>query len=198
MTALAALAIARPDDAAVPDALVPIVQAACAGAWHAVEVVLAGTALREALGPAAEPVLREAVDALLAIAGDPPPRREALAALRAARRAGFLDPALSVDTLVGNAARAGDVPALPRDGLAVVRRELAAYPALDAALGESELAAVLVDTARAIVRHRVRGDAELERWAVAPTGHAMRDRALVTFAELAAIPSSLGELERLP
>jgi hypothetical protein len=207
MTAIAALAmatVARPEGA-VPPALEPVVRAACAGAWRAIEVVFAADTLRARLGRTTDTRVREGVEAVLGILDtERASRTDALTELRAARRAGELDGALDMTALAASCARAGDTTVVAAgrrrvraQAIEKLKGELAGRRALATAVGESAISALLVDAARALFRHAVRGDKDLARWAVAPTGTGTRDRALTTFAELAASPASVEELDRL-
>src|SRR5688572_32819268 len=99
MTALSALAAAvftPPPEGTIPPQLEAAVRRACAGAWRAVEVVLAGDVLRGRLGKTRDTYVRDAVDAVLGLYGSVAVRPEPLAELRAARTAGVLDGALDL------------------------------------------------------------------------------------------------------
>lgn len=194
LAALAAAAIVPPEGVAPPPSFEAAIREACAGAWRAVEVVLAGDVLRGRLGKTRDAIVRDAVEALLAIHGNAPIRADALASLRAARDAGELDGALDLDAVIAEVRAQGAV-AIGRAAVAAVRDALADYRDLEQVLVD-DLAMLLVDAARAIFRTRAR-DPELARWAIGPTGSPGRDRALSAFAELATSPDSIDELETL-
>src|SRR5512138_3187821 len=168
LSALAAAAISPPPEGAVPPALEGILREACVGAWRAVEVVLAGDVLRGRLSKTRDSIVRDAVDGVLGLFGAPPVRPEALAALRAAREAGELDGPLDVEAIVAATRREG-AAAVGRGAVSTIRRALVDRLDLDAALGDHELASLLIDTARAIVRALARAP-ELASWAIGPTG----------------------------
>ena len=201
MTAIAALAtatVARPDGP-VPATLEPVLRAACASAWRAIEVVFAGEALRARLGRTSDARVRDGALAVLGLFGtEVATRSEALTELRAARGAGVLDGPLDMTALAASCARAGDTTVVAAgrrrvraQAIEKLKGELVSYRALAAAVGDSAIAAVLVDVARALFRYAVRDDKDLARWAVAPTGTNTRESALTAFAELAAKPASI-------
>src|SRR5436190_23776659 len=108
---LALASIVRPEGAA-PATLERAVRSACAGGWRAVEVVLAGEALRDRLA-ASEAGVRIGIEAVFGVFGrDVPTRSEALAALRRARRDGILDGKLDMVVLAAGCGRVGDAPAV--------------------------------------------------------------------------------------
>src|ERR1041384_3766713 len=77
MNALSALATAiiwRPPGA-VPTTLATGVRQACAGAWRAFEIALAGDVLRHRLGRARDRRVKPCVEAVLALVGPPTPTR---------------------------------------------------------------------------------------------------------------------------
>lgn len=194
LTALAAATIAPPEGIAPTPVIEAAIREACAGAWRAVEVVLAGDVLRGRLGKTRDAIVRDAVEGLLALHGKAPIRAEALASLRAAREAGALEGALELETVIADIRVQGAV-VVGRAAVAAIRKHLAGYRDLEVVL-EGDLATLLVDAARAIFRTRAR-DPELARWAIGPTGSPARDRALSAFAELATSPESIDELETL-
>jgi hypothetical protein len=191
ITALASATVLRPDGTSPPAAFDRTLRAACETGWRALELVLAGPALRAPLGTADSNV-RDACEGVLALAGGES-RNEVLMELRAARAAGQLGDGLDLAALLASCGRTGDSPvvasarrrarSLAIDGL---RSALAGRKALAVALGDSALAALLIDMARASFRHATRADRELARWAVPPTGTTSRDRALTSFCELLA------------
>ncbi|MBA2543995.1 MAG: toll/interleukin-1 receptor domain-containing protein, partial [Deltaproteobacteria bacterium] len=195
LTALAAAAFAPPDDVAIPAELEPALRLACAGAWRAVEVVLAGDVLRGRIAKTRDAIVRDAVELVLALHGNVGIRVDALTALRDARDEGELDGPLDLPAVIAGIRQHGAVAA-GRGAIAVIRRELAHRRELEQALADAELASLLVDTARAILRTLAR-DPDLARWAIGPTGSPARDRALAAFAELATTPESIAELETL-
>ena len=195
LSALASAAIVPPADGTIPPALEAAVRQACAGAWRALEVVLAGDVLRGRLAKTRDTYVRDGAAALLDLFGNTGVRPEALAALRAARQDGVLDGALDLDAIVATL-RAEGVAAAARTASASLRRALADHRDLDAVLGEPEIGSLLVDAARAVFRNAAR-DVELARWAIGPTGIPGRDRALTAFAELVGSPASVDELELL-
>ena len=207
-TAIAALASAtviRPDAPAVSPALDGAVRSACDGAWSAVEIVFAGEALRAPLADAHDAEVMARTAAVWSMFGEAvPPRRAALVELRAARREGALDAKLDLIGLVATCGRAGDALAVQAGrrrvrtiAIEALPRTLASYHALSLALRESAVSAFLVDAARAIFRHATRGDRDLARWAVAPTGSTTREQALTACAELVGSTASRAALERL-
>jgi hypothetical protein len=198
MTAVAALAAAAfvpPDDAPIPPALESAIRLACAGAWRAVEVVLAGDVLRGRLSKTRDAIVRDAVEGVLGLHGKTGIRADALASLRAAREAGVLDGPFDLASTIA-AIRQQGVAVVGRAAVAGIRRELVEYRELEQVLADTELASLLLDAARAIFRGLAR-DPELTRWAIGPTGSPGRDRALAAFAELAASPESIAELDAL-
>ncbi len=198
MTALSALAAAafspRPEGPLPPE-LEPTIRTACAGAWRAVEVVLAGELLHNRLSRTQDPLVRDGVEAVLALAGMPPNRAAALADLRAARDAGELDGPIDVEAIV-DAARQAGVVAAKHQAIEHLHHQLGSRRELASALGELELGTLLIDTARAVFRTLAR-DPSLAPWAIGPTSSHQRDRALAAFAELIASPASVDELEVL-
>jgi len=195
LAALAAAAVAPPETAPVPAGLEAAIREACAGAWRAVEVVLAGDMLRGRLGKTRDAIVRDAVESVLALHGNAGLRADALTALHEARDAGELDGALDLAAVIAETRSRGAV-AVGRAAVTTIRRDLASYHALEKALADAELASLLVDAARAIFR-ALAHDPELAPWAIGPTGSPGRDRALAAFAELASSPGSLAELETL-
>lgn len=194
LTALAAATIAPPEGVAPTPVLEAAIREACAGAWRAVEVVLAGDVLRGRLGKTRDAIVRDAVEGLLALHGTVGIRADALASLRAAREAGALDGELDLEKVLADIRVHGAV-VVGRAAVGTIRKHLAGYRDLEVVL-EGDLAILLVDAARAIFRTRAR-DPELARWAIGPTGSPARDRALSAFAELATSPESIDELETL-
>ena len=176
LTALAAATIAPPEGVAPTSVIEAAIREACAGAWRAVEVVLAGDVLRGRLGKTRDAIVRDAVEGLLALHGKVGIRADALAALRAAREAGALGGALELETVIAEIRVQGAV-VVGRAAVAAIRKHLAGYRDLEVVL-EGDLATLLVDAARAIFRTRAR-DPELARWAIGPTGSPARDRAPV-------------------
>jgi hypothetical protein len=195
LAALAAAAIVPPEGEAIPPELEAVVKHACAGAWRAVEVVLAGEVLRGRLGRTRDTYVRDGASALLDLFGKIAVRPEALASLRAARDAGALGGELDIGAVVANV-RASGAAAVARTAVASLRKALVEYRELEGVLVEPDIASLLVDTARAVFRHGSRGS-ELARWAIGPTGIPGRDQALAAFSELAHSPASIDELEAL-
>jgi hypothetical protein len=103
---LATATVVRPDGAVSPK-LEPVVRGACVGAWRALEVVLAGSALRDRASGA----WRDSIDALIGLTGDGTPRAEALAEARRARDAGALAAALDMTAIAARRAGRGHRPA---------------------------------------------------------------------------------------
>ena len=206
MIAIEALALAtvvRPDGP-TPATLERAVRSACVGGWRAVEVVLAGDGLRGRLA-ASQSGLGVRIEAVFGAFGrEIPTRSEALAMLRRARHDGVLDGNLDMAALAAGCGRVGDAPAIAAGRRRVrtlsidsLRRALADQRALAAALGDGAIAALLVDTARAVFRHASRNDKDLARWAVPPTGTTSRDQALSSFVELLALTALADELDSL-
>jgi hypothetical protein len=208
MTAIAALAtatIVRPDGGSVPPTLERAVRSACAGAWRAVEIVLAGDDLRGRLARAGDPHVRAGTEAVVGMFGrELAARPDALAQLRAARAAGVLDGSLDMAALAASCGRFGDAPVVAAGrrrvralAIEALRRALVEHRELVAVIGDSAVASLLVDAARALYRNAVRTDRDLARWAVPPTGTTSREQALTIFAELVASPASLDALDKL-
>ncbi|MDB4957517.1 MAG: hypothetical protein JWO36_5086, partial [Myxococcales bacterium] len=202
--ALASATIVRPDAGTLSPALEPAIRAACLSAWRGLELVLAGSALRGRIADASDPRLRERLDAVLAMFGDQVAlRRDALVELRAARRNGAFEASLDMAALVASCGRVGDAPAVSAGrrrvrtlALEALPRTMSAHRAFATVLRESAMTAFLVDAARAIYRHATRGDRELARWAIAPTGSTSREQALIACAELVGSTELLAQLDR--
>ncbi len=175
-----------------------MVRAACTGAWRALEIVLAGDALRVTDDPAPLRAGAEAVRRLFE--GDLALRGDALGELRAGRDA--LTGGLDMNALVSSCGRVGDAPAVAAGrrrvrtlAIDTLRKLVGDRRALAAALRDSATVALLVDAARAAFRHAARADRELARWAVSPTGTTSRDQALTVFCELLASPEAIAALD---
>jgi pSer/pThr/pTyr-binding forkhead associated (FHA) protein len=199
MNALSALATAiiwRPPGA-VPTTLATGVRQACAGAWRAFEIALAGDVLRHRLGRARDRRVKPCVEAVLALVGPPTPMRaNALTALRGARSGNRLDGDLDATALVMRCPPA-DAAVYDAPHVEALRQALAGDPALAAELGDPVLAALLLDIARRLLHHVARRDPELTRWALPHVASAAHERAVCELADLLASPASVEELDRL-
>ncbi len=193
---LATATIAVPRDASIPPELERALAFACAGAWRALEAVLAGDVLRARVSRTVDDRVRTGVEALFALFPATPLRADALAALRHARQGGALDGALDVEVLVASCEPAASAPVMATRAITELRNALQDRP-LDRVLAEPLLAELLVDAARALFRHAARLAPVLEPWAIASAGHPARDHAFSAFAELVAASASLAELEVL-
>src|SRR4051812_38124585 len=158
--ALASMTVVRPDGP-VPAALDRTVRTAITGAWRALEVALAGSAISDKLVGA--PAVRAGAEAVLSLVGDATPRVAAVAELRAAHPA--LDASFDLKAVLASCGRAGDSPAVVAGrrrvrtmGQDALRRAFAGDAALSTALRDSNLVTLLVDTARALFRHATRTD----------------------------------------
>lgn len=177
-----------------PKRLVPALESALAAGWRALEVVLAGQPLRARSLATASPPVRDSIDAMFAIASATATRERPLGELHRARGDGALAGAIEPATLVHAAATHE-----ARSATTAVARMLSAagYRELASALGEPELAALVVDAARAGFRHFAANDPALAAWAIGPTGVAHRDRGLIALADLLASPVATAELDAL-
>jgi hypothetical protein len=200
MNALFALATAiiwRPPRMAPPPALEAALRHACAGAWRALEIMLAGDVLRSRLGRTSDRRIKASVEAVLALLGPSAPRRtEALTALRAARDAHRLDGDLDVTALVTRCAPAGTLLTIANH-VEALQGALASDPALAAELGDPLLAALVLGIARELLHHAVRDDASLAPWAIPPAADLLHRRAGSELAALLAAPAAVDELDRL-
>jgi hypothetical protein len=200
ITALASAVVLRPDGASAPSTLEPAIRAACAAAWSALEVALAGKALTDQL-VTTDGRTREASEGVVALIGSDL-RAGVIEELRAARASGQLEEQLELPALLAGCARVGDSPVVVSARRRVrtvaidhLRATLGSRRALASALGDTALAALLVDTARAGFRLAARDERTLAPWAMPPTGTTSRDRALTAFCELARDRGLLAELD---
>jgi hypothetical protein len=202
ITALASAIVVRPDGGATPPALEAAIRGACAAAWSALEVALAGKSLVAALSDR-DARLREACEGVIGVTGAEL-RATVIEELRSARTSGELDARFDLPTLLAGCGRVGDSPVVQSArrrvrSLAIdqLRAGLASRRALAGALGETALAALLVDTARAGFRLAARDERTLAPWTMPPTGTTTRDRLLTTFCELTRDPALLAALDRV-